>query len=69
MAASAGIDGGETRRMEPFAQTINAAKKYVVSRLELDSVPVAMRYEPRRWPSGLLAERAADGVPSRRLRA
>jgi hypothetical protein len=29
--------------MEPFARTIDAAKKYVVS-----STLVAMRYEPRR---------------------
>jgi hypothetical protein len=46
--------------MEPFAQTIDAATKYVVSstlervdlklvsRLEVGSGAVAMRYEPRR---------------------
>ena len=36
--------------MEPFRRTIDAAKKYVVklvSRLELGSGAVAMRYEPR----------------------
>ena len=34
--------------MEPFARTIDAAKKYVVSsRLEFGSGAVAMRYEPR----------------------
>jgi len=38
--------------MEPFARTIDAKKKYVdlklVSRLELGSGIVAMRYAPRR---------------------
>ncbi len=54
---------------EPFARTIDAAKNYVVSttldrvdgnaelvsRLEFGSGAVAIWYEPRTWPLGLLA--------------